>query len=757
LALAANASILAAEAPAPSPRNSSAWLNVTECGASGSSFETTATTAAGSKQITVAKVGDFQVGQGVMVSRCNIRYTPIQLWGTGLPYCNSKPLAGSVELRGYDGSTGSWVVYLLDIKPSSPPAFRWSDDLARTWHPETPITHDWQKLNGGVEVRLKQRDWESGYVIAFGARDQLVATIASIQGNTLTLSSAANRSAADAVVRHCDHAAIQAAVDRAIKEKRNVYIPVGHYRLSHGIRVNRAAAIVIEGQSAVDTLFDISDGEGSCIMLNGGTDVTVRNLRMLGFMGFDERDKAGYLATRGSIYIWGFALRPCNAVTISDTERVLVENCHASRMSGECFVSGGHSRATAKPGESYTKLTTYLRCSATDCARNGFNDVLCGTENTAVLSCRIQDVGGCAWEGASRFVRFVGNYVRNAGTVAMGNLGPGNRDQSYPDLGAGQHIIADNVFESSVPYGVCAIRSAVGATQVIIRNNLFVNFGSSAVEASGATDALHFPSSNTAILGNIFDMTSVAPKSEPRTAIDISANDTTVSDNQIYVRGACDPAVMAIRLREPALNVQVHDNLIRNCGAGLRADRGEGRIAEVLDEHTFLRTASPGGLPLQRRQPEACRGWTLAWLKGSMPKTLSVIDAFDPATLRFTLREPHPMKAGDWFHVLPIASNWNIHDNTITGCRQPVVLDGYGNATALLTHNLITRGGTSGVPIAIEVRGRFHIAGNHVSGFDEKDSRAMAFRPDPLGHMPNRDCRDNTFDQCTKTIDEDQR
>jgi hypothetical protein len=126
--------------------------------------------------------------------------------------------------------------------------------------------------------------------------------------------------------------------------------------------------------------------------------------------------------------------------------------------------------------------------------------------------CRIVDVGGCSWEGASRFVKFIGNYVRNGGTVAMGNLGPSNRDYTYPDLGDGQHIIADNVFESNVPYGSCAIRSAVGATQVIIRNNLFVNFGSSAVETSGATDPRHYASGNTTITGNIFDMTCVGPK-----------------------------------------------------------------------------------------------------------------------------------------------------------------------------------------------------------------------------------------------------
>ena len=61
---------------------------------------------------------------------------------------------------------------------------------------------------------------------------------------------------------------------------------------------------------------------------------------------------------------------------------------------------------------------------------------------------------------------------------------------------------------------------------MIIRNNLFVNFGSSAVEASGATDPAHYASGNTTIAGNIFDMTCVGQKAVSRTAINVSANDT---------------------------------------------------------------------------------------------------------------------------------------------------------------------------------------------------------------------------------------
>ena len=62
------------------------WLNVQDCGASGSEFQTIASTVSGSRQITVADIGDFEVGQGIMVSKCNIRYTPTRLSSSGIQY-----------------------------------------------------------------------------------------------------------------------------------------------------------------------------------------------------------------------------------------------------------------------------------------------------------------------------------------------------------------------------------------------------------------------------------------------------------------------------------------------------------------------------------------------------------------------------------------------------------------------------------------------------------------------------------------------
>jgi hypothetical protein len=85
-------------------------------------------------------------------------------------------------------------------------------------------------------------------------------------------------------------------------------------------------------------------------------------------------------------------------------------------------ISASSSRSGNSDPAHYTKSIVFRNCTVTDCARNAFNNNDMA-ENIAVLYCRIQDVGGCTWEGASRFVKFVGNYVRNAGTVAMGNIG----------------------------------------------------------------------------------------------------------------------------------------------------------------------------------------------------------------------------------------------------------------------------------------------------------------------------------------------
>jgi hypothetical protein len=153
LALAAVVGLLACKAQAQGP--SADWINVRDFGASGSKFETPAATTDGSRQITVKDVGDFKVGQGVMVSKCNIHYSQKSLWGPRSKYAVSRPLKAEAEVRGYDGAAGSWVVYIVDVEAGKQ-QFRWTDDLGRTWHPAVPITHDWQPL-GDVFARSAGR------------------------------------------------------------------------------------------------------------------------------------------------------------------------------------------------------------------------------------------------------------------------------------------------------------------------------------------------------------------------------------------------------------------------------------------------------------------------------------------------------------------------------------------------------------------------------------------------------------------------
>ena len=736
------------------PGGPDAWVNVRQCGASGSQFETKATTTAGSQRITVAQVGDFQVGQAITVSRCNIRYGSATLWGPGGPYGASKPLADAVEIRGYDGSAGSWLVFILEVQESNPVSFRWSDNLVQKgkWTAtKVPVTWDWQKLSGGIEVKFKKQDWQPGHMVTFHARDQLATVIEKIEGNVLTLRDTANQTGQDAVVRHSDQKAVQAAIHRAIKEKRNVFFPTGWYRIPGGLEVKNAA-IQIEGADGVNTVLDISDGTGSCFSLSGGPEVTIRNLRLLGHTGLAEAPGA-FRMSHGKSSFWACALKSCNAVSINGTERVLIENVHASRMSSECFYSQGpgrepldiHSGGKPQAARPYTRSATYLRCTVTDCCANAFNnnDI---AENTSVLYCRVDGVGWQAYEGPARFIKIIGNYIRNTGNgFWVGSMN--HRPDALNDLGCGQAIISDNVIEGIGKnyYGIWVARAA---TQVVIANNLFINYnGHSAIEVSSVTDP-GFPSNRVTVTGNIVDLTCVDGKSPARVGIRASTPGTIVSNNQVYVRGACDPLVTGISVSEPAVDVNVHDNLVRNCGCGLRTNRAVGTVTEVLDPSTFMCK----GLPQEWKSSHLYRGWSVAWRGGNRPLAVSVLDSFDPQQLRYRLKQPRQMKVGDTFEIFSPSANWILHDNTITGCLKPVVLDSCGSETSLFRNNAITRGEAKGVQAAVEVRGTFKLVGNHLQGFDEKDSSALSLTADPLGRTAQSRFRDNVFEKCSRIV-----
>ena len=735
------------------------WLNVRESGASGSEFQTTAVTTGGTQRITVAEVGDFEAGQCITISKCNVHYPRAQLWQA---MYDRRPLGDAVAVRGYDGSSGGWVGFVVDIESAAPPTFRWSADNGKTWRAQkVPIKRDWTALSCGVEIRFNDRtDWKPGAVVTFDARDGLVTVIEKTEGNVFVLRDPVPVTVKDAVVRHDDTAALQAAVDQAVQQKRNVYIPAGRYRLLNGLTVTAAESITVEGASAEHTVLDISQGLGAVVRLKGGKDVTIRNLRMLGHTTAED-GKPRVIHTSGGYSIWRMHMRPCNAVVTSGTERVLIENVHASRMACECFYAQGPGRrGTRVPSTSYTKSITYLRCSVTDCGFNAFNNNDM-SESTSVLYCRVENINNCFWEGPGRFIRIIGNTVKDAGVIAVGNMF--HRYEHLHELGIAQTIIADNVFEG-ISVNNAAINVRHCANQVVIRNNLFVNYGSNGIlldsadksDFSDEKDWKHkasYPAGKVVVTGNILDLTHRSETPRRRTGITVSLNDAIISNNQIYVRGSPDPNAHGLRIAEPAVNVNVHDNLIRNCATGITTARVQASVGRVLGPTRFLRRGR--ALPLEWADGHLYRGWHVLWLTGSNAGTVAVIDTFEPETVSFRLTEALDMTEGDRFEVFqPRSLNWSICSNTIAGCRQPVVLDSHGSDTAVFRGNVVTRAQADGVTQAVVLSGRFKVIGNHITGFDEENSAALVLAPGRLGTACRNLYRNNIIERCSVAVTE---
>ncbi|MBT4814244.1 MAG: hypothetical protein HON70_01015 [Lentisphaerae bacterium] len=728
------------------------FLNVRDFGASGSEFETLASTTPGARTVALAEAGDFEVGQEVAISRCNPHIADIKAWSIARRL-GTADVKEQLQARGYDGSLGSWTVYLLDFPGANPPTFRWSDDLGLTWQGEgTAATEDWQALSGGVEVRFPTPAfWRIPTVISFGGRDQLISTITEVKGDQLTLADATPLGVEGCTVQHTDSRPLQLAFDRAVSQGRNVFIPPGRYRLTRGLTLRNADGIQVEGANEETTVLDIGNGTGACISIVGGTSVTLRNLRFRGFSGFAERRQMGSMRTQGYPHMWGFFAKHCNAVGIRTPERVLVENCHATGMSAECFYSSSRSRRGNTDPERYTKSIVYRNCTVVDCARNAFNNND-HAENTAVLYCRIQDVGGCSWEGASRFVKIVGNYIRNAGTVAIGNTR--SRHEAYDVLPIGQHIVAHNTFEQEMVYGGCAVRTSGGATPVIISNNIFVNFNTSAIEASSYGDDRHLPSANTIVTGNAIDLTCVRDRSKPRFGIRMDADDATVSDNQIIVRGEPDPMVKGIILTEPGRNMVVHDNTVRGCAVGLSAGKKTGRITEVLDKRSFR---CDRGMTWPRRRSHAYRGYRVVWVHRGRPDPDigPEVEAFDPDEGVFRLVADADLTEGSRFMLLaPQGFHWSIHHNVIESCTKLVDLDVFGGPTAVFADNILARGQVTGGEAGVWVGGLFRICDNQFAGFSDSAVPALVVSPDPLNRKGLLVCRDNSFSDCAVPIGE---
>ncbi|MBR5307410.1 MAG: hypothetical protein IKU43_01450 [Clostridia bacterium] len=677
-------------------------LNARDFGAKGSVFTSKMTATAGSNVITVENIGDFEVGDEVVVTKCFINFPAKVLFErkdtspvNPRKWVHNQPIGDRIEFFGYDGSQGSWAVYYLDFDPDAPNVLRWTKDFGRSWTENVKIVDGFADIEMGIRVKIGNfKELEHGCTAAFVCDDKMIAVIERIDGNKVYLSETANMSA-DGEIMHSDTLAIQKAIDSAVQNKKGVFLPNGRYTLSHSLVIENAGGFTFEGESGVDTVIENKFGHigiekegGSCFVIRNNGYVELKNLFMTGNLGFDDRDMAGCLKMKGGDSVWGFYLMKTNATCLMNNESVYIENCHARRMSAECFYASGIYREISENPDLYRRSIIYSRCSVEDCARNAFNNNDTA-ENTSILNCRVIDVGGCSWEGASRFVKINGCYFRNCGSIAIGNV---RGKRAYLDkLGTGQHIVTDNYFEDGVCYGDAMFKIGSCASQITVQNNSFINFNSNGIWFMGECGNVDTPCENLIVCGNSFDMTAKDGNGKERYAINITAPFATVADNQIFVRGEADSSFTGIQISDDVTRLSIHDNTFAGCGKGIISEYAVGTVGLVSGENTFYRQGVRAGCEgvkpmLIRKMSDNYRGWHIVRISDM---TEAEILGFDTETMEFTLGERVNMQVGDKFYIYnPKALPWSIHHNIIDNCANPISLETYSGKRAALDNNI---------------------------------------------------------------------
>lgn len=120
-----------------------------------------------------------------------------------------------------------------------------------------------------------------------------------------------------------------------------------------------------------------------------------------------------------------------------------------------------------------------------------------------------------------------------------------------------------------------------------------------------------------------------------------------VADNQIYST-LPDKNVTAIELRNDAMGVIIHDNLIRGCGKSFHYTLVSGEVGSIIDNRNFYREQTKswhGNPPTLRRRSHRYQGWYIHWENGD----ISIMEDFDPDSCIFTLHEPRQLQVGEHF------------------------------------------------------------------------------------------------------------
>lgn len=694
--------------------NIDAWINAKDCGASGSEFQTSGKIFKDSSEIKVDAVGDFQIGQWVTVSGCNLHYYGM-VYNEKEPFYarNQKLLEDEIELRGLNEGK-LWQTFLVHFEKADPVTFKWmavdpayqtithtEPVLSREWSWQgkgIPLNDKWIDLVDGVQMRFKKFDWLLGQSISFHARNRMLAQITEINGNTLVLSSRANMDCSNAVIKHNDQSALQDGLDLAVKERKGFFIPSGHYHLETGLWLKNSSAR-IEGAHREHTILDISETNTAVFWISGGKEVIIRNLAMTGHTGFLELPSNTSFPTATGYPFWPTAnqqmeIKGCAAVNFVNTEFLLFEDLNVSRMASETFYSHGSDRYKnhsyiQSPHEGieeldnqYTKSCSFHRCNVKDCGFNAFNNND-HAENTNIINCHVERVSNFC-ENASRFTRIIGNYVLD-GCATSVHGGASSKET----IGPTQSIISNNVFEGGRLSGGLWVGSS--ASQVVISNNIFIGYSKESAIMLDAYGLRRAPARSITIIGNNIDMTQIEGNPDNiREGIQVNASNVIIADNHIYVRGIKSEKVTGISLSDYSTNINIHDNIIDNCDCGFRTGyrvfirdnprersgyfeyrHSESEVAEITGGKSFRDKSLPGTWP----NTTVYRNWRIQWLTGANKGREMIIENYNQDGRIITLKENADLNAGDRFAIYPAHANWQIHHNTISECTEAVKLD----------------------------------------------------------------------------------
>lgn len=578
----------------------SPWIDASDYGATGSTFTSEGTMHAGSDELELRDIGDFKPGQWITAQGC-FYHTYGMLYNQAAPYLgkNQRKLDGEIEIDGLDNADDH-LIFIIHFFADN--LFSWMAVDARyqtklktipvirkdwIWQGEKiPVTDKGFDLLGGVRIRFRKTDWRRGESISFHVRNRLLAKISGVRGNTLELDRKANCTCMLSRVKHEDNAALQTALDAAIAEKKSLFIPTGHYRLTDGLWI-RNASVRIEGAGRVHTLLDVSEANTACFWIAGGREVTICKLGMTGHTGFLDLASNSSWTTATGFAFWPTAnqqmeVRGCAAINAVSTQHMLFEDLDISRMASEAIYLHGSDR-TGKPpyiqhefeeftglDKQYQKTCIIHRCNGYDCAFNLFNNNDFA-EDTIISECRAEHVGNFC-ENASEFSRFTNNHVIDGSAITI--------------CARGNAVVSGNVFEGGITGGGIS----VSAGNVIIENNIFKNY-------SKESPLWLFGEGPIIVRGNLIDLTpSGNNPSHVREAMVISAKNVMVSDNHIEGGGQSDTG--GFQITPSANRLFLHDNLISGCDFGMRyAERTWNAAAGIWEWHP----ATPEGKKIIQR------------------------------------------------------------------------------------------------------------------------------------------------------------